>query len=280
MKRFIISWTLPFVMAFVIVVFLKFFFIRIDLVSDYGMTNTLMKNDKVVCLSVSKIDRNTIVIFHLTNEKETKFRRIVALPSDTILIKHSILYVNRKRSDDNRIISFEYTLSTDSIAYTAKLLDTNDLMFNPKLATIGVFQFNAGLNGLKKVKTDSLHFNVKRIIEDPAVAESGNIVFHSSLYWNKDNMGPLIVPGKGKRVRLPGKVYYLYKDIIEKESGKKLELINNQAYLAKKVLDYYAFKQNYYFLLSDNRQDANDSRTNGFISEDQIISKYWFKLPW
>jgi len=148
------------------------------------------------------------------------------------------------------------------------------------LATIGVFQFNTDLEGLKKVKADSLNFNLKRIIEEPYVSETENSVFHPSFYWNKDNLGPLFVPGKGIKVRVTGKIYYLYKEIIEAESGKKLEFSDNQVFLGKKPLDFYTFRQNYYFLLSDNRKEVDDSRTNGFISEDQIISKFWFKLPW
>jgi signal peptidase I len=160
------------------------------------------------------------------------------------------------------------------------LLDNNNLVFDQKLATIGVFHFVANIDGLKKVKTDSMLYKVKRIIDHPSVSFNGNNAISPALYWNKDNMGPLFVPGKGSKLKITEKVYYIYKQIIEKESGKQLELINHKVYLSKTPLYLYTFKQNYYFLLNDNRQDIDDSRTIGLISEDQILSKFWFKLPW
>jgi signal peptidase I len=280
MKKLIISWTLPFLIATAIILIIRVFFIDIQLVSDDAMKNTLIKRDKVVCLHSKSFDRNTVVLVKWGSEENVRFKRLVALPHDTILLRHSILYVNQDRVDVNDNISFTYSFSTDSIQYAAKLLNNENIAFNPKLATIGVFQFNADLDGLKSVKTDSIKFQVKRIIEDPAVSLTGSTVYDPSLYWNKDNMGPFILPGKGTRARISARAYYLYKQIIEKETGGKLELQGNIVYLSRTPLDFYTFKQNYYFLLNDNRQDVDDSRTKGFISEDQFVGKFWFKLPW
>jgi len=280
MKKSLISWVLPFFIATVIIIVLRVYFIQIHLVKNNGLKNTLLKNDKVVCFNSKSLARNNIVLARWKENNEPAFKRIIALPMDTVLIKNSIVYVNRGRSEDNSNITYTYSFSTDSITYARKLLDNNNLVFDPKLATIGVFRFTANIDGLKKVKIDSMLYNVKRIIDNPSVSFTGNKAFSPVLYWNKDNMGPLFVPGKGSKLRITEKVYSIYKQIIEKESGKLLELINHKVYLSKTPLYLYTFKRNYYFLLNDNRQDINDSRTYGLIPEDQIINKVWFKLPW
>ena len=40
-----------------------------------------------------------------------------------------------------------------------------------------------------------------------------------------------------------------------------------------KPLTSYTFKQNYYFMMGDNRHDSLDSRFWGFVPEDHIVGK-------
>lgn len=89
--------------------------------------------------------------------------------------------------------------------------------------------------------------------------------------WTIRNMGPLYVPQSGVRIELNLRNYELYKQVIEYETGRSLTYRENLAFLDKKPLSEYTFRNDYYFFCGDNVSDSKDSRYLGFIPEEFII---------
>ncbi|WP_282056550.1 signal peptidase I [Maribacter luteus] len=123
----------------------------------------------------------------------------------------------------------------------------------------------------EKLKNNAALDSVVKIISPKG--EKGYNIFpqDNSYAWNNDNFGPIYLPEKGKTVDLNLEVLPLYKKIIKDYEGNTLSVNGREISINGKPTDTYTFKQDYYWMMGDNRDHSEDSRTWGYVPEDHIV---------
>ena len=133
-----------------------------------------------------------------------------------------------------------------------------------------------------------------RIAADPRVLsvkkvrnEKEKNVFPQTGQWSIDDFGPILIPGEGTTVSLNAQNLPLYKRIIEEYEHNDLQINGSQIMINGQTATSYTFKQDYYWMMGDNRHRSEDSRYWGFVPADHVVGKpvlIWMSLdqnvPW
>jgi len=123
------------------------------------------------------------------------------------------------------------------------------------------------------------------LIRDYKTIKSNNTTFFPNdirFNWNEDNFGPIVIPSRNQTIKLTETNLPIYKKAIRDYEKNTLSLDKNGNIRINNILtDEYTFKQDYYWMMGDNRYRSEDSRSWGFVPKDHIVGKpvfIWFSI--
>ena len=129
---------------------------------------------------------------------------------------------------------------------------------------------------VERLEKYPLTVSVKKINHAPDNAIFPHV---EKLKWSQDNFGPIYIPKKGATVKLDAESLPFYKQIIKNYEYNDLVINGDDIFINGEKADSYTFKQDYFYLIGDNRHNSLDARYWGYVPFDHVLGKpvmIWF----
>ena len=290
MKRNL-KWIIALTGAIIIVLLLRGFAFTSCLIPSAGMENSLFRGERILVNKWSyglrlpvmsllsshrwgerKIRKEDIVVFNnpaavtepVIDKREVFISRCIGVPGDTFLVDSIFSIVSsRSASAPDRKRLYVYPREKEQLLdslLSILSITPNDLM---------------GQDSINNVRSFSRYEYY--LLEQ---AMNGNNWIHLlEPGQEKQIANPLIIPGKGKAIRVYPWNKTLLRNTLVLHEGKQAEIKNDTLYVEGHAVQHCYFTKDYYWMVSDNSINLSDSRLFGFVPQDHVIGKaafVWF----
>ena len=218
---------------------------------------SVRQQDVVVFNNPAAIGQPTI------DRREIYISRCIGTPGDTLLVD-SLFSVSSPEAqfnpDKKRLYSYPATKEQLITSLMQTLSITNDGLM--------------GSNDSTHVRSFSRY---EYYLLEQAISDQNWI--QPLTEKSEKELKPLIVPGKGKALRVYPWNITLLRNTLVMHEGKQAEIKNDTLYIDGKPTQHCFFTKDYYWMASNNSVNLSDSRLFGFVPQDHIIGKaslIWF----
>ncbi|MBL8012101.1 MAG: signal peptidase I [Flavobacteriales bacterium] len=218
------------------------------------------------------------------DKKENYIKRCVAVAGDTVEVRGGLVHINGVKQHvpemaqyayefvlkdrfNERMLKEQYDISPDDLSpgenggVSIPLTEAN-------AAKLGGFSNVASMTRQDHPKGYSSPYHKLPYFPN-----------HPAFDWTEDNFGPLWIPKAGATVALTLANLPLYERAIRVYEHNDLRVDGDRILINGAPATSYTFKQDYYWLMGDNRHRSQDARFWGFVPHDHVVGKavlVWF----
>lgn len=284
------KWTIAFAGAIVIVLLLRGFAFTSCLIPSEGMENSLFRGERILVnkwsyglrlplmslLSYQRwgeraVRKGDIVVFNnpaqpaepVIDRRDVFISRCIGVPGDTLLMD-SLFSAVSIASSGNGVYSPDqknlYTYPRQNEQQVDSLLTLLSITPNELM----------GQDSANNVRSFSRYEYY--LLQQ---AMNGKNWIRPLLDADKERQTalPLIVPGKGKAIRVYAWNRTLLRNTLVLHEGRQAEIKNDTLYVDGQPTQQCCFTKDYYWMASNNSINLSDSRLFGFVPQDHVIGK-------
>jgi len=229
------------------------------------------------------VKRNDVVVFNYPPEfeypvdlKTNYIKRCIGVPGDILEVRDTKVYINGEPGIDppemqNRYFIYTNDRINDRVFKQHRISDyTRDLRGN------GYYIFTTPEDADELAALPFIS-SVKMIKREKENTEPRIFPDAREYPWNADFYGPIEIPGEDMTIEINKLTLTTYRSVIENYEGHDdVRIENDKLFIDGNEINRYTFRQNYYFMMGDNRHNSEDSRFWGFVPADHVVGKALF----
>lgn len=251
------------------------------------------------------IKRNDVVVFNYPGDADEPFedvsignggykdfpvdlrnnfiKRCVAVSGDVLEIKNAEVYINGVKAPVPPHAELYYRMESSDVL-DDRFFDKENIQdysaLPPDSVRTGVqrYQIRTTPEIVETLKKYDFVRSIQQIARyNASISEPG--IYPAALAQNQEFYGPIQIPKKGLTITLDSVNIAKYGHVIkyfDYNDAEKVNVTKTQISIDGKPLTQYTFKQDYFFMMGDNRYESADSRFWGFVPEDHIVGKALF----
>jgi signal peptidase I len=214
-----------------------------------------------------------LVFFHPgefgpVDSRTAYIKRVAGVPGDTLVIRSKRLFVNGE------------PLHFEQVQHDWLVTLHPDSALGPE-AIVGHSQAErAGLRAWRlpatRAEADVLRSRPAVEAVEPAPGRPDGALFPPGQRDTPDDYGPLVIPRAGVPLRISEATWPAIHFTLEREGRRARRLAAGYYEIDGALTDTVSFRQDYYFVLGDNRDASADSRRWGFVPHDHVIGRALF----